>query len=122
MLNWPFYLGITAGFVFLSHYILFVNLSNSGSESMTWTGCSRIISLGIYSPSVRRICLCLQEIWCIPPYEDLPLMATTPFFTRSEILVEGIGMQVEELHSGVTRISPVLGFLTLVSLNLMCHP
>ena len=37
-----------------------------------------------------------------PLMKILPLMATTPFFTRSEILVVGIGMQ--ELHSGVTRI------------------
>ena len=50
----------------------------------------------------------------------LPLMATTPFFTLSEILVEGIGMQEEELHSGVTRILPALSFPTLVSLNHMC--
>ena len=56
--------------------------------------------------------LCLQG--------DMPLMATTPFFIRSEILVEGIGMQEEELHSGVTQISPALRFPTLVSLNHMC--
>ena len=52
--------------------------------------------------------------------KTLPLMATTPFFTLSEILVVGIGMQEEELHSGVTQILPALGFLTLVSLNHMC--
>ena len=55
-----------------------------------------------------------------PLMKILPLMATTPFFTLSEILVEGIGMQKEELHSGVIRISPALGFPTLVSLNHMC--
>ena len=40
----------------LSRYLLFIDLSNLGSGSETWTGCSRIISLGICSPSVRRIC------------------------------------------------------------------
>ena len=55
-----------------------------------------------------------------PVMKILPSMATIPFFTLSEILVVGIGMQEEELHSGVTRISPALGFLTLVSLNHMC--
>ena len=50
----------------------------------------------------------------------LPSVATTPFFTRSKILMDGIGMQVDELHSGVTRNSPVLVFQTLVSSSLMC--
>ena len=54
-----------------------------------------------------------------PPYEDFALDGYHPIF-YSQILVVGIGMQEEELHSGVTRISPALGFLTLVSLNLMC--
>ena len=39
-----------------------------------------------------------------PLMKILPLMATTPFFTPSEILVEGIGMQEEELHSGVNHV------------------
>ena len=55
-----------------------------------------------------------------PLMKIFPLMVTTPFFICSEILVEGIGMQEEELHSGVNQISPVLGFPTLVSLNHMC--
>ena len=55
-----------------------------------------------------------------PLMKILPLLATTPFFTHSEILVVEIGMQEEELHSGVTRILPALGFLTLVSLNHTC--
>ena len=47
-------------------------------------------------------------------------MATTPFFTLSEIPLDGIGMQEEELHSGVTQILPVHLFLTIVSSSLMC--
>ena len=50
-----------------------------------------------------------------PLMKILPSVATTPFFTLSEILVDGIGMQVEELHSGATRNLPVLVFPTLVS-------
>ena len=66
------------------------------------------------SGTVKINCLCLQEIWCVPP-QWLP-----PHFYHGGILVEKIGMQVEELHSGVTQTLPVLVFQTLVSLNLMC--
>ena len=55
-----------------------------------------------------------------PLMKILPSVATTPFFFNQRILVARIGMQVEEFHSGVSQISPVLVFLTLVSYNLEC--
>ena len=49
----------------LSRYMLFIDVLNSGSGPETWTGCSRIISLAICSPSVRRIrSTCRSTIGC----------------------------------------------------------
>ena len=72
------------------------------------------------SGTVKINCLCLQEIWCVPPYEDFALSGYHHIFFIRGTLVAGIGMQVEDLHSGVTQILLVLVFLTLVSSNLEC--
>ena len=73
------------------------------------------------TPGQSKFLVCVYRRYGVYPLmKILPSVATTPFFTCSEILVDVIGMQVEELHSGVTWNSPALVFLTLLSLSLMC--
>ena len=36
------------------------------------------------SGTVKINCLCLQEIWCVPPYEDFALSGYHPIFFSSE--------------------------------------